>query len=314
MDGAQFKLVDPKAYNSKIKMSKEKSYKFVNPLYVSKIISDNNFKELDDDEAAKIFLEKMYSRRMRGGRITKIFKELKPIYFPTTTITPNTLAFDSKKGAQVRVPNFIAIKNTIDYIKELKNEKRWPILLAYYSGLRASEVANFKTKNLMELIDGNPTISLARKTSATWTPIFFPVFKEFILEMGAHYQRELNAYINNDLNINLFRYTPRNLNYFLTLFYTDANKSPAVNGFGMHVLRYYVASMIVLKSDDRELARQFLGHKSLVTTDIYIKTDELRLSEKLKQINKTNKLYSSILNKNDQLYDNSNLQDIGDLY
>ena len=314
METSEFKLVDPNAYNSKIKMSKEKPIKFVIPHYVLKIISDNNFIDLDDNEAAKIFLQAMYSRRIRGTRITKIFNEIKPLYFPTTTISPNTLAFDSRKAAQVRVPNFIAIKKTIDYVMASDDPKRWPILLAYYSGLRSSEVVRFKASNLMELLDHRPTVTIARKTTADWTPIYFKVFNVFITEMATHFERELTAYEMNGMNVFLFPYTPRNLNYYFSLFYTYANKEPAINGFGMHVLRYYVSSKIVLESDDKELASQFLGHKSLKTTDIYIKTDELRLSEKLKQINKTNTLYQSILNNK---YDPNNittLQDIRELY
>ncbi len=312
-----YKFVNPVAYEQKVKLSKRKSAYPHLPKYILGIIAKNNFDLLDDDEAAKIFLQEMQTkRRVRGGTITRFFNILKPHLFPTTEIRPNTIAFDTMKAPQTRVPNFKAIKRLVDFLNDPNNKEttgraRWPILLAYYSGLRAAEICRFKTSNLVQLSNKESVVNLPRKMGATWVPIYYQKFNQFIEQMMEHYSAEVKAYKDRGIDVQLFKYSQRNLHYAICHLYILVNNEQPVTGFGLHMFRYYVASNIV-KSGDQELARQFLGHKSLTTTQRYVRVDKARLEDKLNEINTTNKLYRKIIENNADAV--GNIDNVNDLY
>lgn len=292
------KIINSVAYNEKIDLAKQPYYSSALPRYVYKIIADYRLFDIGDpNEAAKIFLQAMEAKRLRGNRILRIFNKLKPLIFPKTTIKPSTMYFDQKKPAQVRVPQMGKIETLVNYVENNPSEYSWPILLAYYTGLRSSEVISVKVSTLLELQSRKKKTNVVRKNGAFWEPIYFDQFNSFIDQIINNFKEEVQ--LAHIVDSKIFPFKSRTLHYFVCRYYIEANGELPVLGFGIHVFRYYVASKLV-ESDDIHLAQTFLGHKSTESTKHYLKLDDRCFINKFEKINKDVEMFADLLDDFDQ--------------
>lgn len=308
-------IINTFAYNAKIDMAKKPFYTKVLPIYVYRVIAENRLFDISDqNEAAKIFLEALQLRRMRGNIIMRIFKKVKPFAFPNTTIKPSTLYFDKKKPAQVRLPQMKKVGILIEYVETLSTKYATAIMLAYYSGLRAAEIVSMKASTLVELSDQKQTVNILRKNGVWWRPIYYDQFNDFVSNhLNVKFREEIEK--SKQVDSKLFNFTSRALHYFLCQYYIEANHEQPVLGFGIHVFRYYVASKLA-EVGDLYLAQKFLAHKNLTSTMHYLKMDDKCFMQKLEAINKNVNLYSGLLKNSGENVEsiNKNLEELGAIF
>lgn len=302
-------LIDISARRERIQSSKQKPIQSI-PYYVHKLISDFNLTKIgheneseneneSDNKRAKIFLQQMFLKKIRGQRIETIFKKLKKTHWPTTTIAPNTIAFDFKAASQQRAPDFEKMKKFITYIHEMKSKgdnRILPILFAYYTDLRLSEITRLKISHLKKLSKEEKIIELKRKSSIDWHVTYHTAFKNYIEFLLDIFQKKIENNSENGIDERLFCTSNRTIHYHLRMFYTLATGTQPDYGFGIHVFRYYHAT-ILFQNNKRETARILLGHQEVKTTERYVKCDDLALIEKLNEATKANEFYKSLYNK-----------------
>ncbi len=297
-------FLNSKNYQDNVKALKHKPSVYNLPKYITEIIHENDIIDIEDhDERAKIFIKTLYLRNLKAVTISLYFKKLKPHLFPNTVIIPNSLVFDNHypKTCQVRGGNLENIQNLINYVKNEIPDTcvyKWPIIISSYSGLRLREVCSITMEHIRDLHEKKPIIKIKRKNNKDWRVIYYPQFEklvEYIITVAC--KDNYNLYINSFINQKLFPYTPQALHYKLKYYYQLANdgKKPPI-GFGLHSIRYFLATVLYETTGKIEIPQALLGHTSQKTTEIYIKNNNLKLKKELEKLYTNNDLYSNIRN------------------
>ena len=178
-----------------------------------------------------------------------------------------------------RLPKYLSLQNAkkIQYIFNISNSKYYLrnntiISLFLSTGLRISELANIKLKNINF---NNKTINIIQKGN-----------KERIVYLNNNIVEKLKEYISTrkriDLEDNLF------LNNKNTKLSNRSIENICKNAFKLagleeynytvHTLRHTFATYIYKQNKDILLVKEMLGHQSVTTTYIYthLENDELR--------------------------------------
>jgi integrase len=130
-----------------------------------------------------------------------------------------------------------------------------------------------------------------------WRVMYYDDFNVFIDEMYDHFYDLIKCYEETNANVRIFRNSSRNLHYQLQKLYRDTNNGMAPPyGFGMHIFRYLAASRLA-SSGHMDIAKTFLSHKQMKTTEIYVRHNATQLEHKLNQINDINDLYKQIMDR-----------------
>lgn len=294
------KVTPKQHYKDVMRLIKRKPSKSTIPISTIKMIQDNDLLNISNvDERAKMFLKAMYNRRLKSVTVIKYFNLLKPVLFPNTNIVPNSLIFDDnyQRPLQHRGGNLEHIKNLINYIKfEVDDtcEYKWPFLISSYSGLRTNEVCNIKMSHLSQLVDRKSFVTLKTKNNEDWEVTYYEEFDKIIALTISHNKRRYELYKKRDIDTKLFPHTTQALHLKLKHFYLLANKEHPPIGFGLHSLRYYLATIMYNATDKIEISQALLGHKNPKTTERYIKQDPLRRKKELDNIARGVPLYREI--------------------
>lgn len=295
-------FINATQYEKDIQTLKYKPKTINIPIYIAKIIHDNDLMSIDNkDDRAKIFLRALYFRRLKASTVSRYFNRLKPYLFPDTEILPNSLVFDDHYGKrdQIRGSNLESIEKLIHFVKYKLDDNviyKWPILISAYSGLRINEVCSITMKTLQELSEKKPVVSVKRKNNTDWQVVYYKEFEDlidYIINKGCKERYEL--YINNFIDQRLYPFTKQALHNHLKTYYQYANEGvlPA-KGFGMHSLRYYLATTLFERTNKIEIAQTLMGHKSHKTTHMYIKSNNNKRSADLENLYSVNTLYKKI--------------------
>lgn len=234
----------------------------------------------DDDEKAIAFTRSMYKRNLKWSTFQKYFRALKPLFWPKASIKPSPHVFDVRNPPQNRTPDIKEIATIIKYIKDHDyNKKSFPILMAYYTGLRVAELVRLQISHLSMLKRRERTLPLQRKSTNEWGVFYFVQFGEFLNDITANYYAdELKSYELYHIDGPMFEHSISTINYRLKLYYLKALGKSPYPGFGIHVFRYHLAT--VLKNKD--LVQRILDHKNIHTTaKFYIKANQNRLRNDL---------------------------------
>lgn len=309
----EHEIINVDMYQKKIRALKIKP-KTIIPKYIKTILATNKINDLENDnEKARLFIMLLFKRKLKGSTIKRYYNIFKPTLFPTTTIIPNSMVFDKASDAkpQMRGSNFNQVEKLIDYVENLDDSinYKWVILLALYTGLRSHEALQLKTSNLIQLSKQNKTVDIIRKNNNIWKVLYYDEFLKFLELLLDNYKKEMNFYIENSVDINIFNFTSQALHYKLKEYYSHANKgSIAPMGFGLHIFRYFIASKLATKKLD--VAQIFLAHKNIKTTEKYIRYNDSQKELELNEINKKNDLYKNI---NEQLTSNVKVRTLNNI-
>lgn len=148
-----------------------------------------------------------------------------------------------------KVLNIEQVKDIINYYQDKRN--RLIVYLFLQTGIRLKELANIKIEDI-NLID--QTIRIMTKGS-----------KERIVFISARTKQEIEDYISNkDASNFLFNIKRREIQHIVT----KAMKNLNIEG-STHTLRHTIATLMYEQTQDILLVKEFLGHKSIESTQIY---------------------------------------------
>lgn len=160
-------------------------------------------------------------------------------------------------GSRIKTPYFLSsceLRTLCDYYKGKRN--RLIIYLFVSTGIRLSELANIKVADI-NLKD--KTIKIKCKGR-----------QERIILINEKCKRMLKDYMSGEMLFNIKKRQIQNI-------VTDAIKGLGLKG-SVHTLRHSSASMMYQYTKDILLTKEFLGHKSIISTQIYthIHNDEVK--------------------------------------
>jgi integrase len=185
--------------------------------------------------------------------------------------------------------NFTDIASTHLRRQEHYLRSLFAIFLCWNTGLRISTILSFTNKHLQQLLSRSMEIEIKNKNSNTWIVVYH---KQFTILLDIMKQYFIN-YLQLDLEIRLFPFERTYLLSVLRKLYIDANNGAMPpTGFGLHSVRYYIASEFAKKN--LKSAQELLGHKSLKTTKIYVKYRHNMYQGRLEELEQRSELFKSI--------------------
>ena len=308
--------VQKRKYKASKKRVKQTEYKTKIPQTVLEMYKKLNIFEIENlDDRAILIIKYLASQKYRLRTALKYYEFVRRDgVIGESPIFLNKRIFDKIKSPQERIPPIENFKKCIEYFQEnikkvvglkmLSNvyvpmELRqanlsYAVLFVYYTGLRSFEVCSITNKILHDLLEFEMVIDLERKCSSSWNVIYSRQFQIFLQLMKQFYSDFLEMYTSKNVILNLFNTSPRNLQYFLTQTYTMINKSQPPVGFGMHSIRYIIATTLA-QSNKLEAAKLFLGHADVKTTHIYLKYHQIYPTNRLREVVGKDPYYNEIL-------------------
>jgi len=164
------------------------------------------------------------------------------------------------------------------------------IKFAYFTGLRLFEVCSLTNRHLVMLLNREKSLDIVRKGGVEWNVVYYKYFNELLDAMKNFYSKSIKSYMDYGVIVNLFDLKKRSVQLAIRQFYLDVNKKHAPFGFGIHTLRYMLATKIIMRGDI-ETARIMLGHTSTKTTKIYTKYDAMNAAQMLQEISLKDDFY-----------------------
>jgi integrase len=209
-----------------------------------------------------------------------------------------------RRTPQVRIPSLDQYYKFIQYLNGMLDECRDSVLstntfkyskyfgaiiatiFAANTGLRVGEVLRLTNKHLKALLNGENTIEIKMKASQEWQVIRHKSLFILLEKMS----RIFSEFLSLNFEVLLFQFSSEYLRLKLIKFFTIANNNQSPpKGFGLHTIRYCIASE--LSNTNLKMAQEFLGHKNISTTHQYVKYKTLKLQSSLTQIETTSPLY-----------------------
>lgn len=285
--GSFNKIISKKKFtpNKESKKSKRK----ISPT-VTKIISELELEDENDyEERIKSFTNccKNYSK----NTMIKYFNEAKSLgLFGESVFIPDYNQFVGKTHTRIVEPK--DFMKFISFLIENFNEYNAPLLVAYYTGLRNKEILQFSLFTLYQLSNRLTFIHIVRKNTKPktdqyesnekseideslinyWKPVYNSELCKFIDDLINLYKNEYEEYlINKKLNMSLFYITPKTLVARQKSQYFKAVKKQLPYGFGIHGYRTEMASILSKYTQNLPAIQQYLQHKDINTTILYIK-------------------------------------------
>jgi len=161
--------------------------------------------------------------------------------------------------------------------------------LLYTTGIRVSELVGIKVKNLFL---GKPATLLVhgKGQKSRYVPLAAPAvtaLQEHIDCCGFDQPRYLNAwvFVNHMKN----QFTRQGINYIVKKYFVRAKAEDCnivADRFSPHIMRHSAAMGLVGSGVDLIYIRDLLGHVSVTTTEVYVKTDAARKREAIEAASK----------------------------
>lgn len=257
------------------------------------------------DERAKLFI--VYCRFFSKNTIIRYFREAKTLgIFGDSNIVPEYNNFLGKKHIRIVDPDsFIKF---VAYLKSHFNEFNAPMLIAYYTGLRVSEILQFSMNTLYQLSLRHVYINIVRKNTIKkyqykddtkedeknyWTPVYNVELCKFIDDLINLYRNSYDDFLKNKKLNRLLFYIKENtaVSRQKSQYFRVIGKT-LPHGFGIHGYRTTMATILSEKTKNLPAIKQFLQHANIETTLNYIK---VRWTEMGKEFDRLTKLeYSKI--------------------
>lgn len=296
----------PKYNNKPIKYGLNVSHR------VHDIIKLLHLPEIENvDERAKLFIHYCYEQKYSFNTVLRYFNETRSLgLFKGSKFRPKRIAFN--KEIHIRVVDVPSFVKFINFIHTDIDRYKIGTLLAYYTGLRNFEILQFTLFTLYQLKEKFVFItSINRKnTSKTdlnyWKPVYHSQLNNFIDILINLYKTEYDAFLTegtetSKLNSRLFYFKPNTLVYRTKCLYFQATGKVLPFGFGIHGFRNMMATLLTRYTDSVPAIQQFLQHKSIKTTEKYIKTN---IEEMKVEINRlTNEDFNQEMSKLKKIVD-----------
>ena len=249
--------------------------------------------DMSDDECAKSFVIHLHGKRIRGNYADRLFRTVKPLLFPTTTVRVDTLHFDktAANSQQVRLESSASTRAYIAYLEKRRDRdaRVLPLLMLAYTGLRASEVLRMTVATLRSMHERVASVDLRLKGGVdTWRPAYTQPLVSYVQYLVREvFQRELAAVEAPLLATQrLFPICARTLQSNMTQLYVSCFGRAPPLGMGPHMFRYYRATT----ARNIDTAQRILSHAKKSTTQRYRKADPTLVNVYLTEANTSGSL------------------------
>lgn len=178
----------------------------------------------------------------------------------------------------------------INYLSNNFTKFTAPLLMSVYTGLRTTEILQFNTVHLKQLINKTTIVDIKRKSTSPqkkiilWKPNYIKPFNDFVKQLHLLYKIEYNTFENTNIDVRLFNASPRTLvNREHSLFFrATGQKLPF--GYGIHGNRTTMASIMYDMAPNLVAIKNFLQHKNLSSTRKYVRADICSLERQFDRI------------------------------
>lgn len=282
-------VVDMSSYRELVKQAKTTHKRFRRmPAYIWSLLGDEKIANLPSvDDRASCFLKALAARHIRGRTAAKIYNSVRNDIFPNTNVTLDKLYFDrhARHGMQQRAMSARDVKTFVAYLQQRRDTTStvWPLLFAFHTGLRASELVRVTYDMLANMKAKAPIILLKRKYSDTWRPVYHEHLVALVAFLTEHLADPMTEAARNAVvgDTPIFPETTRTLLYHMQHEYTQCFKRRPPLGLGLHTFRYYIAANTRNTKD----AALLLGHANERTTRRYIRADPDAIRAKIAHMN-----------------------------
>lgn len=223
-----------------------------------------------------IFLGYCKLKKYSFHTVSRYFQELRSAkMFGDTLLVPDKSQFQIIKYIKlITRENFLSL---VKYLHDHFSKYTAPILVGFYTGLRTMEILQMSLYTLFQLQNKLQYIDIIRKQTArsntptNWKPVYTQYFTNFISELIKLYEDEYNTFLTTKVNKKLFYITTKTLVNRVHVAYFNATHTLPPKGFGIHSFRYAIASWMAHEGTNITTIQNFLQHKSIKTSKIYIK-------------------------------------------
>lgn len=281
----------PKPNSKNIKRKINNNLKIPNIIY--KIVkSIKLLDEQDKEQRLRLFIG--YCRHKNYSYNTTLtyinFLKKTDVINKQSNILPDKGMFN--KDIHQRVIDSDSFKKYFQYLLKHFTKFTSPLLFACYTGLRTMEILQVDTFILFQLLSKKQEVSVLRKNEQHWKPLYTNHFNNFIEQLSQLYSNCYNNALKNNMHVKLFNIHPSTLDRRMRLVYYKATNLQLPLGAGIHTHRYMIANLLADSTKNIEIVSAFLQHKSIETTQIYLKSKLLFIEKEFQTI--VNKKFNNI--------------------
>lgn len=301
----RYKFFNNLRQTQKLKAAKKTAYKTKIPNTVLEMYKKLNIFDIENnDDRAIMIVKYLASKQYRLQTALKYFEFVRRDgVIGDSQISLNKRMFDKITAPQERIPSIGMFKNLIEFFQNIisndenkikmdynqyvsvklrKVNLTYAVLFVYYTGLRSFEVCSITNKILHELLNYEMVISLERKSSDKWNVVYSRQFQKFLQLMKIFYADYLELYETKNIIVKIFNVSTNYLHFFLVQNYILVNKEEPPIGFGLHSIRYIIATSLA-QNNNLEAAKIFLGHSDVKTTHVYLKYHQIHPNNRLRE-------------------------------
>lgn len=167
-----------------------------------------------------------------------------------------------------------------------------PLLLAFYTGLRTTEILQITTYHLHQLTVRSTIVDVKRKNTSPkkklilWTPIYTSHLFKFIDTLAILYKDELSVFLSTDIDIRLFNLSPSTLVNRMSAIFTSVTGNSLPHGYGVHGNRTTVSSIMYDSAPNLVAVQKYLQHRNITSTHRYVRADAKSFAGQFNRITK----------------------------
>ncbi|XP_039299748.1 uncharacterized protein LOC120355444 [Nilaparvata lugens] len=282
--------------------ARTRSSKRVLPPTISRMIKVLGLFDMADVELrAKVFIGYLKSKRLSYNTVSRYFAIARSHglfdYIDSSSetrrvasIRPDPTAFCGK--LHTRILSLTDYVKLYSHLTEHWSEYTAPLLVAFHTGLRSMEILQMTSYTLYQLKTRQSFVNVKRKQTIVdsqppfWKPVYSNDLLQFTDKLIELYKDNYNSYFQHSIDAPLFHITTQTLVNRIRLSFFQALGYNPPHGFGIHTCRYMMAQILASTSKNLVSIQTFLQHKSLKTTQRYLKSDFDYTVQKFNEITK----------------------------
>lgn len=201
---------------------------------------------------------------------------------------PDSAVFNTQK--HTRIVDKESYVKFINHMNAEVTKFNAPVLMAFYTGLRTTEILQTTVYHLYQLTVRSTVVDIKRKNtspkkkSILWTPIYTSHFLKFIDVLAALYKNELTVFLTINIDLRLFNLSPSTLVNRMSSIFISVTGNSLPHGYGVHGNRTTVASIMYDSAPNLVAVQKYLQHANLSSTHRYVRADIKSLARQFNRI------------------------------
>lgn len=195
-------------------------------------------------------------------------------FFKAIVVKPDIITLLPKIKSDSKIPQILTIAEVKNVINKTKNIKHKAILsVLYYSGVRSDELLNIKIEN----INGSDC-EIHIQSGKGGKDRIIPVPESLIELLRVYYKKyKPKTYLfSGQIKINKYSYESLNKVVKQAL-----RRAHIIKRITCHSFRHSRATHLLSNGVDTKTIQEFLGHKNITSTEIYLHISKLQMKKNI---------------------------------